>query len=397
MKYYKNKFYHNPLLLMLFILLALFMFKLITIVIQYHPILTLFIVLAICYYLSKPCRLNIPAKFHYIKPHLNAIRNQLLEYLSYSSYWDKYLLNEEINLIIKNFLKQNPDFPLRLETLNHNNNFLQLSTFLNAEYHLSSIVILLLISRQKHILDFEHYKNFILSNKDLPCLDTLIYNTVLYNKVNSKSFNIHFLKWLCKELQLCKPKIFFLRNRYLRSIYSQKESLLSHQQLRSQLLNTDSFFKDNILISQYIHHLIPNSDFDDSPNNYHIVGKDYLRETSIENFYKNHFNEELIKSFGGCAHCKSAKMGYSSLEYDHFWLPKSLGGNFAMRHKNGYYVNNCVPLCGDCNKKKSAKSIYEFYSPEELSHIIETSQSLNIKLNKMMTTYQDNYFPNRKF
>lgn len=396
MKRYKINFQRNPLLLALFILSILFIFQLIIVLIQSHPTLTLFIILGIGYYLNKRRRLKLPFRFYRIKSCLTNIQYKLIISLSYLSYWDRYLLNQEVNSIINNFLEQNPNVSLTLVRLNRNKHFLKLADYLSTEHHLPSITICILILRKKRSLDFQHYQNFILANKETLSLETVVYNTVLYNRVNSKPLNMYFLKHLCQDAQLCNSNRMFLTNRFLKSIYIQKESLLSTQQTRYELLNTDTFFKDHMLLSQYIHHLIPDGDFDDTPNNYHIVGKDYLRDTPIENFYKNHFEQQLIKSFGGCARCKSVKMGFSSLEYDHFWLPKSLGGNFAMRHKNGYYVNNCVPLCGACNKEKSAKSIYEFYSLEELSYIIEVSQSLNIKLNKTMASYKDDYFSNRK-
>jgi hypothetical protein len=80
------------------------------------------------------------------------------------------------------------------------------------------------------------------------------------------------------------------------------------------------------------------------------------------------------------------------LEFDHFWLPKSQGGNFAMRSTAGYYVNNCIPLCRSCNASKGAKSFLEFFPHEEVEGVIEKSQSMNGYINSHMVEFRDSEF-----
>ena len=51
-----------------------------------------------------------------------------------------------------------------------------------------------------------------------------------------------------------------------------------------------------------------------------------------------------------------------ALQFDHFWFPKSAGGNFLMRSLDGIYVNNCIPLCGSCNASKGKRDFRDFFA-----------------------------------
>lgn len=131
------------------------------------------------------------------------------------------------------------------------------------------------------------------------------------------------------------------------------------------------------------------------PTDYVIVGPDYSRDSRIDNYYKSRFSYVLSKAFGG--HCCRCQEGMGQLEFDHFWWPKSRGGNFLMRSKNGVYVNNCIPLCRSCNASKSNKDFREFFTESEISRIIEISQSINVYINEEMIDFSDPEFIGRSF
>lgn len=134
---------------------------------------------------------------------------------------------------------------------------------------------------------------------------------------------------------------------------------------------------------------------DTSPQAYHIVGQDYSRESRLDNFYRRNFSYVLSRAFDG--HCCKCGEGMGQLEFDHFWLPKSSGGNFLMRSKTGVYVNNCIPLCRSCNSSKGNKDFREFFEEEELVEVFERSQSINEYINEHMTDFEDPHFPDRAF
>lgn len=121
--------------------------------------------------------------------------------------------------------------------------------------------------------------------------------------------------------------------------------------------------------------------FDTDITNYFIVGSDYSRESRIDRFYKQHIRYTLSKAFNG--HCCKCNEGMGQLEFDHFWLPKSQGGNFAMRHKNGLYINNCIPLCKSCNLSKSAKNYLDFFSQDEVVRLLSINKQVESKLNHL--------------
>ncbi|MGC9395084.1 MAG: hypothetical protein ACP5J4_09530 [Anaerolineae bacterium] len=135
---------------------------------------------------------------------------------------------------------------------------------------------------------------------------------------------------------------------------------------------------------------------DISPTNYHIVGRDYSRDSRIDNFYRQHFSYVLSRAFNG--HCCKCGEGMGQLEFDHFWLPKSSGGNFLMRSKSsGLYVNNCIPLCRSCNSSKGYRDFREFFTEEEIEDIVKRSQSIETYINQHMVDFVDPDFPNRAY
>ncbi len=115
---------------------------------------------------------------------------------------------------------------------------------------------------------------------------------------------------------------------------------------------------------------------------YDLKNEDWSRDSRIEDFYKKHFWYDLAKAFGG--HCCRCSEGMCELEFDHFWLPKAEGGNFAMRHQEGYYVNNCIPLCRSCKASKGSNSYVDFFNAKEIEYMVTINHSLTASLNSKM-------------
>ena len=138
-----------------------------------------------------------------------------------------------------------------------------------------------------------------------------------------------------------------------------------------------------------------NSLLDISPENYYIVERDYSRDSRIDNYYRKHFSYVLSRAFDG--HCCKCGEGMGQLEFDHFWLPKSKGGNFLMRSKTGLYVNNCIPLCRSCNSRKGQRDFREFFTENEIEDIVKRSKSIEPYINEHMVDFEDPDFPNRAY
>lgn len=132
---------------------------------------------------------------------------------------------------------------------------------------------------------------------------------------------------------------------------------------------------------------------DTDTDSYIMVGPDYSRDSRIDTYYRKHFSYVLSRAFDG--HCCSCGEGMGALQFDHFWCPKSSGGNFLMRSRDGAYVNNCIPLCGSCNASKGKKDFRDFFDQELVETIVQRSQSINAFINEHMTTFLDPEFVGR--
>lgn len=92
---------------------------------------------------------------------------------------------------------------------------------------------------------------------------------------------------------------------------------------------------------------LPSSD----PRDYTIERRDYTRGNSDERFYKTRWWATLMRIYDcRCALCGADQDG---IELDHFWVPKACGGNLMLRRPSlEGFINNGVPLCTTCNRKK---------------------------------------------
>ncbi len=121
--------------------------------------------------------------------------------------------------------------------------------------------------------------------------------------------------------------------------------------------------------------LTPSADRDD----YIIERDDYRRGNPKESYYRKTFCLHLLEVFGNsCAKCGSKENG---MDIDHFIFSKNEGGCFIMKHRDGYLINNAVPLCQTCNRSKSDCDYKSFFNESELLAILEKNVLMTRHLN----------------
>ena len=121
--------------------------------------------------------------------------------------------------------------------------------------------------------------------------------------------------------------------------------------------------------------LTPSANRDD----YIIERDDYRRGNPKESYYRKTFCLYLLEVFGNsCTKCGSKENG---MDIDHFIFSKNEGGSFMMKHREGYIVNNAIPLCQTCNRSKSDESYTSFFNEPELLAILEKNVLMTRRLN----------------
>lgn len=86
-----------------------------------------------------------------------------------------------------------------------------------------------------------------------------------------------------------------------------------------------------------------------------VEDEDYKRENGKDRDFRKLYTLKLLQHFDNrCAMCGSQD---NSVHLDHYFIPKSHGGNFLLKCADGRQLLNCVPLCQSCNCSKSDKLI----------------------------------------
>jgi 5-methylcytosine-specific restriction endonuclease McrA len=115
-----------------------------------------------------------------------------------------------------------------------------------------------------------------------------------------------------------------------------------------------------------------------NPGDYAIERRDYSRSNSDERLYKTKWWPTLMRLYDcRCALCGEDRDG---IELDHFWIPKSHGGNLLLRHQlANQIINNGVPLCTACNRHKQ-ESIIKL-NDLQLEKIARTNRHMTAMIN----------------
>jgi hypothetical protein len=125
--------------------------------------------------------------------------------------------------------------------------------------------------------------------------------------------------------------------------------------------------------------LMEGYEIEDDPAQFMIRPQDRERGGTREKRYRKKYKLILLEEFGNrCCRCGARKQG---LDLDHFFMPKKKGGTFAMWHKDGFWVNNAIPLCQTCNRSKGKKSHTTYFDQEKLMQIMDVNQRMTRRLN----------------
>jgi hypothetical protein len=232
-------------------------------------------------------------------------------------------------------------------------------------------------------VEFIQYRNAMIASGP-STLDELLEGTVLYDLRRSRVSRARIMRYAAergiratrstrKIKTLYEAKLDELRLRtFEKNLASDEERRSESIDEQMRLASLEEFFA---YTSEH--------DLSINPSDYKVRPSDYSRSSSVDDLYKREMESELTTVFGGvCCMCGA---GMGQIEFDHFWIPKSAGGNFAMQSKQGHFVNNCIPLCRTCNASKGARSFLDFFPRQKIEGIIAKSQSLNAVLNSRMS------------
>ncbi|MHA2010313.1 MAG: HNH endonuclease [Candidatus Hodarchaeales archaeon] len=114
---------------------------------------------------------------------------------------------------------------------------------------------------------------------------------------------------------------------------------------------------------------------------YIIRKKDYRRGNRLDNFIRNNFYNNVLKSFENkCVVCGSE----NDLTFDHFSISKNEGGNFILLCcKNENFIKiNLVLLCRECNSSKGETRAEDFFPKNILNKIHVYQKNLLQKILK---------------
>ncbi len=115
------------------------------------------------------------------------------------------------------------------------------------------------------------------------------------------------------------------------------------------------------------------------PDQFVVREIDFEREHPRDRAYRKRYKLVLLQEFGNaCCNCGAMQQG---LDLDHFFLPKSRGGTFALWHRNGFWVNNAIPLCQSCNRSKGDEGHRSYFDEDTLIEIMRINQEMTRRLN----------------
>lgn len=126
------------------------------------------------------------------------------------------------------------------------------------------------------------------------------------------------------------------------------------------------------------------TDFDQSrislnPSDYIIEEKGFKRSNSVERRFKRRYFFDLLEVFDHkCFSCERSV----KIECDHFFIPKSKGGNLMIQHRKGYWICNAILLCRACNSRKEDKSPEEFFTNEKLEECFPLLEKMSFLISE---------------
>lgn len=114
---------------------------------------------------------------------------------------------------------------------------------------------------------------------------------------------------------------------------------------------------------------------------YVISNEDYKRGNKRESEYRKKYLLSLLNLYDTkCVRCGRMDNG---LDLDHFFLSKNSGGNFSLLHRDGYLVNNAIPLCQSCNRSKGDRPYDHFFDKDQILFLFTKNREMNFLLNQL--------------
>lgn len=111
-----------------------------------------------------------------------------------------------------------------------------------------------------------------------------------------------------------------------------------------------------------------------------IRDSDFSRENEADRTFRRVYLLRLLALYdNACGICGSRENG---LDLDHFFVPKSQGGNFVLIRTDGLRVNNAVPMCESCNRAKGNRDWRKVASDERLKLILSRNAEVNKLVNQ---------------
>lgn len=159
------------------------------------------------------------------------------------------------------------------------------------------------------------------------------------------------------------------------------------EQLIAQYMHDEAIRKKNIEdeinrqreIQNQRLQLIKASGIPSSMQELDIQDSDYQRNNETDRKYRKKFTLHILKVYDNqCAICGATDNG---VDIDHFYVPKSKGGNFVLRRHDGVLVNNAVPMCETCNRSKIDKDWKKLYPYHVTERIHKINADINLLLN----------------
>lgn len=323
------------------------------------------------------------------------------------SFWTKEDFINDTFSFIKKYMLHKTDSISGVEKYFYDERFKLFKKMMMNKYKISDHAITLTIlffNEELSYLNFSNSLNILPDDKSKDILKKLVHYNIENYSSTPDSWILRLMKNHNFEKNIINKRAYFynkvkeeIKISYFEDTLHEEETVLGNsleseirrKKLEQHIINLEDRIRDEI-------ESIVSSDLDLDIDNYIINPEDYSRASRVDAFYRREFSTLLSRAFDG--HCCKCGNGMVQLEFDHFWYPKSKGGNFLMRHRNGYYVNNCIPLCGSCNSSKGKKEIHKFFGDtdeDEIEDIVKRCQSINAEINIKASVFNDPHFVGR--
>lgn len=153
-----------------------------------------------------------------------------------------------------------------------------------------------------------------------------------------------------------------------------------------------SLLKEYLRLKNQVSHTIPFTTkhiklklWTDRREELKISPEDFERDTPAEKQYLYKYRTTILRAFDNrCAICLAHDKG---IEMDHHYICKADGGTFGLAHRTGVIINNAVPLCVPCNRRKKDKSYKLFCSKADIERIKRISSSITQYINMTTTEF----------